>query len=340
MTTQPAAPKIVRVAVDAMGGDNAPGEVVKGAIAAAREGVAVLLVGSPEKVQPLLDASDITGLPIRLVPSDDAVEETQQPALELRRRPRASIAVATALVKQGQADAVVSMGSTGATMVAAVTLLGIMEGIDRPVLGGPFIGFAPKTFGVDLGTNVDCKPSQFLDFAAIGTVFCREYLDIPDPTVALVNVGAEEGKGNRQVKEAYDLLKKSGLNFIGNIEPHDMVMGKANVVLADGFVGNLLLKFIEGLGEATAAYLRERLAPHIGEKAAADVARDIMLKTNVLQTLGGPLWGINGVSIVGHGRYGAPEVKAAIDTAKIMVDRHVVDQVRQTLTRVRAGGHA
>ncbi|MBI4328444.1 MAG: phosphate--acyl-ACP acyltransferase, partial [Chloroflexi bacterium] len=232
MTQKSASSRPFRVAVDAVGGDYAPQEVVKGAIEAAREdGATVFLVGPPEKVEPELKKHDIQGLSVHLVPSEDAVKEGEQPALALRRSPRASVLVATSLVKQGQADAVVSMGSTGALMASAAILLGHIEGIERPVLGGPFLGYAPTMVCLDMGSNVDCRPAQFVDFAAIGTAFCREYLEVPNPTVALLNVGSEEGKGSRQIKEAYALLKASKLNFIGNIEAHEILADKANVVL-------------------------------------------------------------------------------------------------------------
>ena len=330
---------MIRVAVDAMGGDNAPEEIVTGAVQAAQAGIAILLVGMPERVQPILDQHNAAGLPIRLIPSEDAIEETQQPALALRRNPRASIGVATALVQRGDADAVVSMGPTGAAMVAAVQLLGMMDGIERPILGGPFLGFAPQTTLLDLGVNIDSKPAQFLDFAAIGAVFCRKYLEIPNPTVALLNVGGEEGKGNRQMKDAYFLLQNSGFNFIGNIEGHEYFNGKANVVIVDGFVGNILLKYSEGLGEALVRYLSDRLDGKVDAETMSDLSRDMMSKMSALDSFGGPMWGINGVSIVGHGRGRAQQVQAAIETARMIVRRDVIPAIREELARVRGGEH-
>ena len=222
--------KLVRVAVDAMGGDNAPGDVVEGAVEAARQGIAhVTLVGDTEKVEPELAKHETSGLPIAAVPSQGTITEGDQPALALRQKPRASILVATGMVKQGHANASVTMGSTGAAMAAAAVVLGVMEGIDRPALGGPIIGLASRTIVLDLGTNVDCRPAQILSFAVIGDVFARVFWGMDNPRVALLSVGAESGKGNRQVRESTELIAKSGLNFIGNVEANDLPHGRVEV---------------------------------------------------------------------------------------------------------------
>ena len=329
-----------RVALDAMGGDHAPAEIVKGGIAAAREGATVFLVGVPERVQAELDKEDVNGLAVQVVPSDDAIEETEQPALALRRKPKASVLVATGLVKEGMADAVVSMGSTGALMASAHFLLGTQENLDRPVLGGPALGYAPNTIWLDMGANVDARPAQFLDFAAIGVATARAYLEIDNPSVALLNVGEEPTKGGKQVKEAYAGLENSGLNFIGNLEAHEAAQGKANVVLADGFVGNALLKYSEGLGQAIARDLGERLAPEIGPDKARDIAMSIFRKINLMETAGGPILGVNGIVIVGHGRARAPMVHGAIRTAQLLKDHDVVAAIKAELSAIHARNEA
>ena len=324
-----------RVALDAMGGDHAPAETVKGGIAAARDGVTVFLVGVPERIQAELEKEDVSGLAIQIVPSDDAIEETEQPALALRRKPKASVLVATGLVKEGMADAVVSMGSTGALMASAHFLLGTLENLDRPVLGGPALGYAPDTIWLDMGANVDARPAQFLDFAAIGVAIARAYLGVDNPSIALLNVGEEPTKGSKQVKEAYTALQeRSGLNFIGNVEAHEAVHGKVNVVLADGFVGNTLLKYSEGLGQAIAKDLSERLTPEIGPEKARGIAMDIFRKINLMETAGGPILGVNGIVIVGHGRARATMVHGAIRTAQMLKDRDVVTAVKTELNAI------
>ncbi len=341
MTTPSPDGRGFRVALDAMGGDHAPAEIVSGGVAAAREGATVFLVGVPERVQAELDKQDISGLAIQVVPSDDAIEETEQPALALRRKPKASVLVATGLVKEGMADAVVSMGSTGALMASAHFLLGTLENLDRPVLGGPALGYAPNTIWLDMGANVDARPAQFLDFAAIGVATARAYLQLENPSVALLNVGEESTKGSKQIKEAYTALQEhSGLNFIGNVEAHDAAQGKANVVLADGFVGNALLKYSEGLSQAIARDLGERLAPEIGPDKARDIAMSIFRKINLMETAGGPILGVNGIVIVGHGRARASMVHGAIRTAELLKDHNLVAAIKDELSTIHARNQA
>jgi glycerol-3-phosphate acyltransferase PlsX len=238
------------------------------------------------------------------------------------------------LVKEGKAEAVVSMGSTGALMASAFLILGPLEGLERPVLGGPFIGYAPDMVCLDLGTNIDVRPAQFLDFAAIGTAISRVHVGIANPTVALLNVGGEETKGTKQTKEAYALLQASDFNFIGNIEADEMIQGKAHVVLCDGFVGNMLLKFGEGLGAAISKDLIQRLTPHMGADKARDIATDLFQQVNVIDTAGGPILGVNGMVVVGHGRAHAAMVRGAIRSAKTFYERGLVPAIRDELAAI------
>ena len=329
--------KIVRVAVDAMGGDHAPGEVVAGAVEAARHGdVQLLLVGDPDTVEPELARHDIDGLPIMPVPSEGVVLEQDSPATALRQKPRASILVATGAVKQGKADASVTMGSTGAAMAAAAVVLGVIEGIERPALGGPIVGLAPRTVIVDLGTNVDCRPGQLLSFAVIGHVFARQFWGVEQPRVALLSVGAEAGKGNRQVRETTDLLAGSGLNFVGNVEANDLPAGAVDVAVCDGFVGNIVMKLTEGLGAAFADHLGRRLDKKLPETEAERITEEVYELGNVVETFGGgPLLGVNGVSVVGHGRGRAASVRRAIETARHAVEVGLVPGLNEELARVR-----
>lgn len=328
--------RLVRVAVDAMGGDNAPGEIVAGAVEAVRQGgVQVMLVGEPDKVQTELARYDTTNLPIGNVPSEGVITENEPPALALRQKPKASIIVATGLVKQGQADACVTMGATGAAMAAAAVILGVIKGIERPTLGGPVVGLAPKTVILDVGTNVDCRPAQLVSYGVIGEVFVRQYWGIENPRVAILSVGAEAGKGNRQVRDTTELLIKSGLNFIGNIEANEIPQNKADVVICDGFVGNVVMKLSEGIGAATAEHLRERLKDKLSPQDLDDLSRHMYDLSNVVETAGGgPLFGVNGVSIVGHGRAKADAVRSAIGTAKLVVDSGFVAELNDRLSKI------
>ena len=329
--------RLIRVAVDAMGGDYAPAEIVAGAVQAASQGdVQVMLVGDPDLVQAELTRYDTGQLPIGAIPSEGVIAEGEAPALALRQKPHASILVATAMVKKGHADACVTMGSTGAAVAAAAVVLGVIEGIERPALGGPIIGLAPQTVIIDVGTNVDCRPAQLLSFAVIGDVFARQFWGVEQPRVALLSVGGEAGKGNRQVRETSELLARSGLNFIGNVEANDLPRGAAEVVVCDGFVGNIVMKLTEGLGQALSDYLRASLKDKLEESELDDLVGEVYNMNNVGEAMGGgPLFGVNGVSIVGHGRARADAVQRAIGTAKLVVESGFIAKLNEELGQVR-----
>jgi len=313
-----------------MGGDLAPGEPVRGAVIAAREhGVRVLVVGDAEAVEQELAKSKSKGdVLVEMVPSEGTIVEGEPPARALRTKPKASIVVATRLVKEGKADAVVTMGSTGAAMAASVVTFGLFAGLERPALGGPFIGLAPRTVIMDLGAQVDCKPSQFLSFAALGCTFARYFLQVEAPRVGLLSVGAEEGKGSQQVKDAYPLLRDSALNFVGNIEGHELFAEKADVVVCDGFVGNVLLKFTEGFEKAAEHYLSQRLGP--GSLAVQEWRG----ASGVAEWGGGPLFGVNAPVIIGHGRSRAGGIANSIARAKQMLELDLVAVMRRELEAV------
>jgi glycerol-3-phosphate acyltransferase PlsX len=222
----------LRIAVDAMGGDFAPDEVVKGAVQGAREmKVEIILAGPEEKVEESLAKAGAGDASVRIVDAPQVIEEGEEPAFAVVRKPKCGVVVAARLMKDGEADAMISAGPTGAAMVAGLMNLGSLGGMERPVVGGPFVGLAPKTVVMDLGANIGCQPHHLVEFAVAGSVYAKTFLDVADPTVGLLNVGSEEGKGNEQAKEAYGLLKQSGLNFIGNVEGMDIVRGRANVIV-------------------------------------------------------------------------------------------------------------
>ena len=254
----------VRIALDAMGGDFGPTATVPGALAAlqAHPQLDIMLVGDAEAVNSELSQRPpaMPGQTIAVVPSEGKIEDDEHPISALRRKPRSSIATTMGLLKSGEADMAVSVGSTGATMATAAMTLGLLEGLERPCIGGNFLGLAPNTTVVDLGSNVDCRPSLLLSFAALGVVFSRLRLGIENPRVALLSVGEESAKGNRQVQESHALFRDSHLNFVGNVEGMDFFTDKADVIVCDGFIGNILIKFAEGLGSALAPYLSRQLA--------------------------------------------------------------------------------
>lgn len=323
------------IAVDAMGGDGSPEARVAGAVIAARGGgVKVTLVGDEATVRGELAKLGTDGLPINVVGSEGAIVEGEHPARAMLSKPRSSISVTIGLVKGGHAHAAISVGSTGATMAASVLALGMFPSLDRPTLGGPFIGLAPKTIIIDLGANVDCKPGQLVSFGALGGSFARFYLDVENPRIGLLSVGSEEGKGNKQVQEAFALFQQSGLNFTGNVEGHELFMDKADVIVCDGFVGNVLLKFTEGLAYAAAAYLGNELG---SDSPAVAQIRGL---TDAAEQGGGPLFGVNGVVIAGHGRSTAEGIAASIGLARRCLEKDLVGSMRRDLASVleRTGG--
>ena len=323
----------VRVAIDSMGGDYAPQETVKGAIQALRSSDAeLLLVGDPAAVQAELAKYDVTGMPITVVPSEGKIGDDEHPVQAMRQKPRASVVVATHLVKEGQADVMVSIGSTGASMASAVLTLGLMEGLERPCLGGPFLGLAPNTVLVDIGSNLDCRPGLLLSFGVLGAAFAHTYMGIENPRIGLLSVGEEAAKGNRQVQESYQMFQDSHLNFVGNVEGMDFFTNKADVIICDGFVGNILVKFTEGMGGALAKFVREQLPESVDTAVVDRLAQDLWETTNRPLTVGGgPLFGVNAPVILGHGSCRANAVEGAVRTAVRYVNVGLLDIMRQEL---------
>jgi glycerol-3-phosphate acyltransferase PlsX len=267
---------------------------------------------------------------------DEYLVEGEQPAYALRTKRKASIALTVKQVKDGQAQAAIGMGPTGGVVAAALTYLGTVEGISRPVIGGQFLMFHPKMVTMDLGGNVDCRPDQLLDFAIVGTVYARVYLGIENPSVGLVSVGAEEGKGNEQVKAAFPLLKASGLNFIGNLEGNDVAHGKADVVICDGFVGNVMAKYSEGLGRVISDWLRQELKDKLAGDELDHLANKLLNMTVPADSGGGgPIWAINGVVFKAHGRSRYPEVAVTIGNAKKAVEMDITGILREEIRKVK-----
>ena len=325
-----------RIAIDAMGGDQGPEVIVAGAVQAFKEGDGIIiLVGDEAAIKRELVKHKAQDLPITIVPAEGVITEDDHPARALRQKPKASILVATNMVKEGYADASVTMGSTGAAMAAATVLLGMTKGIDRPALGGPIIGLAPRTVVIDLGSNVDCRPGQLVKFGAIGSVFVRQSWGYKNPRIALLSVGSETIKGNRQVRETAELFSKSDLNFIGNIEANDIFSKKADVIVCDGFVGNIVMKLTEGMGQAIADHLKVRLTDKLQDADLRQITSEIFELNNPLETFGGgPLFGVNGVSVIGHGRAKANAVRLAIKTAKETVENNFITELNEELSQL------
>lgn len=336
----------IRVAVDAMGGDYAPEEIVKGAVLAAQKGdVEIFLVGTANILEKELAKHKFAanGSPIHIVGASEFIKENESPVDVIRRKPNCSVAVAAKMVKSGEADALFSAGSSGAAAISAIQFIGMVDGVYRPALVGSLGSFAPNTVMVDLGANVDCKPHQFLAFAIAGSVYAKKFLNISDPKIALLSTGSEETKGNEAVRGAYSLLKNSGLNFVGNIEGSDILNGKANVIVCDGFVGNVLLKFYESIGSHAQVWIEGKLSKYPPVRALVRILfRRLFPATKISGETekqgGGILWGVDGVVKIAHGASRAPQIANAIESAKEAVKAGVVESLKSELVKFSQGG--
>ncbi len=312
----------MRIAVDAMGGDFAPRQVVDGAISAARHlGCSVVLVGRRELVErELARHDDAAGLDVAVVDAPDVVAMGEAPAPALRRRPGASIRVAADLVARGEAAALFSAGHTGATVVAAHNAFGMLPGVGRPALATtvPTRRRRPAVL-VDAGATVECRPQHLVQFAIMGTVFARVALGIEQPRVGLLSIGEEATKGNDLTREAHRLLCGSPLNFIGNLEARDAYSGEADVIVCDGFTGNVALKVSEGLVETVEHLLREELSrtftTRVGYLLSHRAFRRFRKRVDYSEYGGAPLVGVAGLCVVGHGRSSAKAVRNAVALA-------------------------
>lgn len=335
----------IRVAVDAMGGDYAPGEIVKGAVLAAqKDDVEIFLVGTANILEKELAGYKLTnGSSIHVIGASEVIKENESPVDVIRRKPNCSVAVAAKMVKSGEADALLSAGSTAAVAISAIQFMGMLDGVYRPAIVGSLGSFAPNTVMVDLGANVDCKPHQFLAFAIAGSVYAKKFLNITDPKIALLSTGSEESKGSEAVREAYSLLKNSGLNFVGNIEGSDILNGKANVIVCDGFVGNVLLKFYESIGSYAQVWTERKLKKYPPLRALVRLLFNRLFPATKIsgeteKQGGGILWGVDGVVKIAHGASRAPQIANAIESAKEAVKAGVVESLKSELAKFSQGG--
>lgn len=324
---------VTRVALDAMGGDHAPGVVVEGAVAAARElEVEIVLVGPKPIVEQELAKHDSSGLGLTLFHADEVVGMEEHAAAALRQKRRSSIALGVGLVREGQADAFVSAGNSGAVMAAALFGLGRIEGIERPAIGTIFPTSTGKCVIIDAGANTDCKPEYLVQFAAMGSAYMERVFGVARPTVGLLSNGEEEGKGNGLVLGCHPLLKASSLNFVGNIEGKDIPQGAADVVVCDGFAGNIVIKLSEGLASVLFDILRTELSAGLVSKLAAlamkPAFRRVKKRLDYAEYGGAPLLGVNGVTIIAHGRSNALAIKNAVRVAKQAADQKLVEAIR------------
>jgi len=330
-----------------MGGDHAPAEIIAGAVRAQAElGIEVLLVGAPVQMEAALKQYSHRPA-VEIVPAEDRVEMHEEPLGAIRRKPNASINVAMSLVKQKRADAVVSAGHSGAAMASALLRLGRLRGIDRPAIGAVLPTMVPgqSVIILDVGANVDCRPKFLEQFALMGAIYSEYVLGVENPKVGLLNIGEEASKGNDLAVRTHQLLQDNrNLDFIGNAEGRDVLSGQFDVVVCDGFVGNVLLKFAEAIGGVLLQIMREELPQGLHGKVGTSLLkpnlRRIKQRIDHAEHGGGLLLGVDGICIISHGSSQAPSIFNAIRLAQEAVEHQVLTRIQtaihQSLTPAEA----
>src|SRR5258708_11134908 len=325
----------MRIVVDAMGSDNCPVPDVDGAIQAARAGGdTIILVGDQAAIQQELAKYETSGLNIEVIHASHAVDMHDRPSQVARAKPDSSMFVGMNLVKDGKADAFVTAGNTGAALaIATLNTLRRIRGVKRPTLTA-LIPLQGKVFILtDLGANADAKPDWLVQFAIMGSLYAERVVGLKTPRVALLSNGEEEGKGNELVRETAALLEKSTLNYVGNVEPKEMLGGAADVVVADGFVGNIALKTIEAMGSTMFSIIRKEITANMIAKAGAVIIRPalraVYRQVDPFEVGGAPLLGVNGVVIIGHGRSNAKGIKNAVFQAHKAVEGGIIEAIRE-----------
>jgi len=329
------------VALDAMGGDHAPSATVQGAVEAVRQhGIQVLLVGDEAVLRRELDRHGELPRGLSIVDAPETVGMDEQATATARGKRNSSLAVAARLVRDGVASAFVSAGNTGAAMVTAKLTLGTISGIDRPAVAAVVPGIDRQTLILDVGANVDCKPRHLLEFAVMGHFYSEAVLGVARPRVGLLSVGEERGKGDRLTQEAYPLLSAAGLNFIGNVEGSDVYAGTVDVVICDGFVGNVVLKVSEGLAEMIYALLRREAknsaASAVGLLLAKGALTVLRRKGDYAEYGGAPLLGVKGACLVGHGRSSPKAIRNALRSANSYATRGVIRHIEEKIAQLQA----
>jgi glycerol-3-phosphate acyltransferase PlsX len=329
---------MITVAVDAMGGDHAPRPEVEGAVVAAREfGVRILLVGLAPELKRELAKHAHRGLPIEIVPASDVITMQDSPSQAFRKKKDSSAHVAAKLVRDGLADGFISAGNTGAVMAVARFGLGTLPSVDRPALAAPF----PTARGgtsvlVDVGANVDSRPAHLVQFAVMGEIYYRAIFGTRRPKVALLSIGEEEMKGNELTREAHIRLKQSTLNFVGNVEGREIFGGAVDVIVCDGFIGNVALKISEGVAQHIVGLLKDALqstlSSQVGYVLSRKAYKTFRKKIDYSEYGGAPLLGVKGVTVIGHGSSNAHAIKNAIRVATELVRGGVNERIEQELS--------
>jgi glycerol-3-phosphate acyltransferase PlsX len=332
---------MIKIAVDAMGSDNSPQSEVEGAVQAARAwAVSIVLVGKEPILTPLLKQNGGEELAIEIQNASQVVLMDEPPAVALRKKRDSSVRVAAELVRAGKASGLVSAGNTGAVMAISKTVMGVLHGVDRPALAAVVPTLTGHAVLLDVGANVACKPHHLVQFAIMGHLFSKKIVGISSPRVGLMSVGEEESKGNELTKEVHKNLKKISLNFIGNVEGRDLYNGRADVIVCDGFTGNVALKTSEGLIEAVLKLLSDELSSNLQAKVGALLTQQsfkrLKKRLDYSEYGGAPLIGLRGVTIICHGRSSSNAIKNAIRVTKEYAESQVNTTLEAELSQLNA----
>jgi len=333
----------VHIALDAMGGDRGPEELVSGAVQAVNESdLEVTLLGDESLINKALRNNKGVSNRIHIVHTSQLITMDESPFEAVRRKKDSSIVVAFELLKDDKVEAVVSAGNSGATMASALTMLGRLKKISRPGIASIFPTLKKPNVMMDVGANVDCRPQHLFQFGVMAAAFSKVLFGIENPSIGLLSIGEEGGKGNALVKSAHELFKHSSLNFIGNVEGRETFLGDVDVIVCDGFVGNVCLKLSEGLAEAVLAMLREEIsktwAAKVGYLLAKEAFTNFRKRVDYAEYGGAPLLGLNGTGIICHGRSNATAIKNAVKLAADMVRHKVNDSISALLEEAGPGG--
>lgn len=332
----------MKIIVDAMGGDNAPQAPVQAAVLAVQEtDIEITLVGDVELLKAEVDKNGYKGNRITYVKAEDVISNHEEPAKAVRSKKNASVVVAANLLKNGDGDAMLSMGNTGALLAAGLLIVGRIKGVIRPAIATLLPSAKGPKMLIDAGANTNCKPENLVQFATMGSIYMKKVLKIENPTVGIISNGEEEGKGDELTKETFPMLKASAVNFIGNIEGRDVMEGTADVMVCDGFVGNVILKTVEGMGHVVSQKVREIFEKNIFTKLAALLAmrgiRAFKQSMDYREYGGAPLLGTKKPVIKGHGSSDAKAIVSAIRQAKKFVETDVIKSIEKNVTVMEDG---
>lgn len=326
----------MKIAIDGMGGDNAPAAVVEGVIQALKdyESIEFYITGPEDKINAELSKYDYSKDKVKVIDAKEVISTNEHPVMAVRRKKDSSIVKALNLVKDKTCDAIISAGSTGAFLAGCTLIVGRIKGVERPALSPIMPGRKSQFMIVDVGANVDCKPQYLVQFAKMGEIYYKYVFNVEKPSIGLINIGEEEEKGNELAKSTYQLLKnEKSLNFIGNVEPRDIPTGETNILVSDGFVGNTALKMYEGaasniLGMVKDEIIQSSFISKLGVLLLKPALKNLMKKVDYKEYGGAPFLGVDGICIKAHGSSDAKAFKNAIRQTKIFYDNKVLDNIK------------